>query len=267
MTTDLHTAIRALRTAARNANMPGVRVDAPGLLDDLRAAALELLAVLDAHQAPAPVTLRATITVTAAFRDGSPAALDLHGLADAACEGILAHPAAGSLQIADVTVGDPAPMGAGEPDGEDEVADPGDGAPWAPKFTPFAPTATSNADKAGWDDTPVGEPKFFCAHHGHCSDERSCPDCAQDTGLLVAEPGAPFEPEDRVVIEPDPAMPDTVARHLKGRTGTLVAKVETLKPGRRVWKVRLDSIVPATVQVREDALRHLSARTEGSAER
>jgi len=122
-----------------------------------------------------------------------------------------------------------------------------------------APAATSNADAAGWDDPLPGEPKFFCAHHGHCSDDRSCPDCAQATGLSVVEPGASFEVDDRVRIEPDPAMPYAIARRLHGATGTLVTKVATLRPSRRVWRVLLDGDLIEVVQVREDALRHLSA--------
>jgi len=73
----------------------------------------------------------------------------------------------------------------------------------------------------------------------------------------------PFQPRDRVRIVPDPAMPDTLARRLHGRTGTVLARVGTLNPRRIVWRIDLDGPVTETVQVRQDALRHL----DGSAER
>lgn len=93
-------------------------------------------------------------------------------------------------------------------------------------------TAWSNAVAAGWDN-PLPAP-------------------------------APFRLQDRVLIQPDPAMPDDLARRLAGATGTLASLVLTLRPEPRVWRVQLDGDTDETVQVREDALRH---QHDGSAER
>lgn len=138
-----------------------------------------------------------------------------------------------------------------------ETADPGVHADaWTPRHNPFAPGATSTAVAAGWDD----EPGWRCIHHGHESDTTPCPEC-HPHGVTTppdTDAPAPFKPEDRVRIEPDPAMPGTIARRYHGRTGTLVKQVPTLNTRRRVWKVQLDGILPEAiqVQVREDALRH-----------